>query len=47
MVVVVVVRGGGGGCIKIMFKQPEIILSETNKESCPFIVNIAIDYSLV
>ena len=27
--------------------QFEFILSETNKESCPFIINIVIDYSLV
>ena len=30
-----------------MFKLSEFILPETNKESCPFIVNIVIDYFLV
>ena len=30
----------------MMFKLPEFILSKTNKESCPFVVNIFKEYFL-
>ena len=32
-------------CIETKFKLPQFILSQTSKESCPFIVYIVIDYS--